>query len=150
MTSQYMPESPPGSIRNGIRCEDVQRLSFEDNLFDLCTSTEVFEHVADDQAGFTEIRRVLRPGGVFIFTVPLSGAEHTVERARILNGQVVHLLEPEYHGDPFSSGLKALCMRSYGIDIVERLRDAGFIHVKLVSPTLDMMHYARTVVVAKR
>jgi ubiquinone/menaquinone biosynthesis C-methylase UbiE len=32
----------------------VQRLSFADASFDLCTSTEVFEHVPDDRAGLRE------------------------------------------------------------------------------------------------
>lgn len=150
MTSEYIPGTPPGSTQQGIRCEDVQHLTFEDSVFDLCTSTEVFEHVDDDHAGFAEVRRVLRPGGTFIFTVPMSGAEHTIERARVLNGQVIHLLEPEYHGDPFSPGTQVLCMRNYGIDVLKRLQNAGFSRTKFVRPTPDMMHYARTVIVAER
>lgn len=149
-TSEYIPDSPPGSMQKGIRCEDVQRLTFEDSVFDLCTSTEVFEHVDDDHAGFSEVRRVLRPGGKFIFTVPMSGSEHTIERARALNGHVTHLLEPEFHGDPFSPGTQVLCMRNYGMDILKRLQDAGFSHAKFARPASDMMHHARTVVVAGR
>ncbi|MHB8569358.1 MAG: class I SAM-dependent methyltransferase [Metallibacterium sp.] len=149
-TSEYIPEVAPGSIRQGVRCEDVQRLTFADGAFDLCTSTEVFEHVDDDHAGFVQVRRVLRPGGMFIFTVPLSGAAHTIERARVLDGQLTHLLEPEYHDDPFSRSKQILCMRNYGTDIVERLRDAGFSRAELTRPAFDMMHYARTVIVAQR
>lgn len=149
-TSEYFPGAAPGSSVRGVRCEDVQRLSFADAVFDLCTSTEVFEHVADDHAGFSELRRVLRPGGKFIFTVPLGGAERTVERARTLDGRVVHLLEAEYHGDPYSPGTRVLCMRNYGNDIVERLRQVGFSSARLLRPAVDMMHCARTVVVAER
>jgi len=149
-TSEYLPGVAPGDTAGGVRCEDVQHLSFADAMFDLCTSTEVFEHVADDHAGFSELRRVLRPGGKFIFTVPLGGAEHTVERARMIGGGVVHLLEPEYHGDPYSPGTRVLCMRNYGSDIVERLRAAGFSSARLLRPAADMMHCARTVVVAER
>ncbi len=149
-TSEYIPDVAPGSMHRGVRCEDVQRLTFADGAFDLCTSTEVFEHVVDDHAGFVQVRRVLRPGGRFIFTVPLSGAMHTVERVRILDGRLTHLLEPEYHGDPFSRSKQVLCMRNYGTDIVERLHNAGFPRVELRRPASAMMHCARTVVVAQR
>src|SRR5690606_35574591 len=50
-TSEYLDGVAPGSDRDGVRCEDVQRPSFDDGSFDLCTSTEVFEHVPDDHAG---------------------------------------------------------------------------------------------------
>ena len=149
-TSEYLPEITPGSFHQGVRCEDVQRLTFADALFDLCTSTEVFEHVSDDHAGFAQVRRVLRPGGMFIFTVPLSGSDHTVERACVVDGQLTHLLEPEYHGDPFSPGRRVLCMRNYGSDIVERLRHAGFLRARLVRPSSRMLHHARAVIVAER
>lgn len=149
-TSEYLPGVVPGSFARGVRCEDVQRLTFADAVFDLCTSTEVFEHVGDDHAGFSEVRRVLRPGGKFIFTVPLGGAGHTVERVRVADGRLTHLLEPEYHGDPFSPGTRVLCMRNYGNDIVERLRQAGFSRARLAHPSSAMMHCARTVVVAER
>ncbi len=149
-TSEYLPGIAPGAFDGGVRCEDVQRLTFNDAMFDLCTSTEVFEHVGDDHAGFAQVRRVLRPGGKFIFTVPLGGAARTVERVRVVDGRLDHLLEPEYHGDPFSPGTRVLCMRNYGNDIVDRLRQAGFSRATLARPLSAMMGCARTVVVAER
>jgi ubiquinone/menaquinone biosynthesis C-methylase UbiE len=38
--------------------------------FDLITSNQVVEHVADPQGALSEIRRLLKPGGVFIFHTP--------------------------------------------------------------------------------
>lgn len=38
--------------------------------FDCVLALDVLEHVEDDQAALTEVARVLRPGGVFLFTVP--------------------------------------------------------------------------------
>ena len=71
--SEFFEDVPVGQRSDsGIRCEDVQALTFADKSFDLCTSTEVFEHVASDAAAFSEVFRVLRPGGALIFTVPLS------------------------------------------------------------------------------
>ena len=46
-------------------------LPFEDDSFDLVTCIEGFYFVPDPEHGVAEIRRVLRPGGVVILTVPL-------------------------------------------------------------------------------
>ena len=70
--SEYMDDVKPGDSVNGVLCQDVQQLTFESGMFDVCTSTEVFEHVPDDIKGFKEIFRVLRDNGLFIFTVPFS------------------------------------------------------------------------------
>ncbi len=45
-------------------------LPFRDGAFDLALSLDVFEHVADDGAAMAEVRRILRPGGRLIATVP--------------------------------------------------------------------------------
>ena len=97
--SEFFPEIPRGESRNGIQCQDLQALTFGDDAFDLCSSTEVFEHIADDQKAFKEILRVLRPGGTLAFTVPIHAANDTVQRARVVNGETVHLLPPAFHGD---------------------------------------------------
>ena len=136
-------------MRNGIRCEDVQRLTFADASFDVCTSTEVFEHVPDDIAGFRELHRVLRPGGRLAFTVPMAGAE-TIERARLVDGECVHLLPPAYHGDRLTGAGTVLVYRDYGEDIVQRLRDCDFADVLVHRSQSDAFGHARTVVVATR
>ena len=59
----------------------------------------MFEHVPDDIKGFSEICRVLKDDGVFVFTVPLHDVEKTVNRVLVEEGNIVHLLEPEYHDD---------------------------------------------------
>lgn len=124
--SEYFDDTPPGSSRDGVLCQDIRRLTFADASFDVCTSTEVFEHVADDLAGFREIRRVLRPGGVMVFTVPLSSSAVTVERAVERDGAIEHLLPPEYHGDRIRGQGRVLVFRDYGADITARLRAQGF------------------------
>lgn len=48
----------------------VEELPFEDGLFDLVTCLDVVEHTPDDRRTLRELRRVTRPGGVLLVTVP--------------------------------------------------------------------------------
>jgi SAM-dependent methyltransferase len=124
--SELFDDVPAGEFRNAVQCQDVQRLTYADGAFDLVTSTEVFEHVPDDSRAFAEIHRVLRPGGFLVFTVPLMDAVTTLERARLDHGAIVHLVEPEYHGDRLRGRGRVLAFRTYGRDVLDRLRAAGF------------------------
>jgi SAM-dependent methyltransferase len=124
--SEYYGDVPPGERKNGIPCQDIRCLRLPDASFDLVTSTEVFEHVPDDRRGFSEVYRVLKPGGYKVFSVPLSMEGRTRERAVLESGGVKHLLEPEYHSDRIRGRGTVLAYRTYGSDIVDRLRDAGF------------------------
>ncbi|HYP67635.1 MAG TPA: class I SAM-dependent methyltransferase, partial [Thiobacillaceae bacterium] len=49
-----------------------QAMPFPDRQFDAVVMSEVLEHLTDDilRATFVEVRRVLKPGGRFIGTVP--------------------------------------------------------------------------------
>jgi SAM-dependent methyltransferase len=124
--SEYFDGVLPGAFKDGVQCQDVHQLTYPDECFNICTSTEVFEHVADDLKGFAEIHRVLRPGSLFIFTVPLSNSATTVQRAELVDGEIRHLLPPEYHSDLIRGEEKVLVYRDFGLDITERLRQAGF------------------------
>ncbi|MGH8615118.1 MAG: class I SAM-dependent methyltransferase [Gammaproteobacteria bacterium] len=124
--SEYFDDVAPGAFRDGVQCQDIQQLTYPDAYFDLVTSTEVFEHVADDRKGFAEIRRVLRPGGAFLFTVPIKDAKRTVERALLRDGKLEHLLPPAFHDDRIRGRGQVLVFRDYGRDIAGRLLEAGF------------------------
>jgi SAM-dependent methyltransferase len=146
--SEYFDGVSAGEMVNGVQCQDVQKLTYDDASFDLCTSTEVFEHVPDDARGFAELHRVLRPGGRLVFSVPITSAVSTVERAVIEKGSVRHLLPPEYHGDRIRGQGQVLVYRDYGLDIVERLKVEGFREARLVRPVQPVGGYSIPIVVA--
>lgn len=50
--------------------EDIQQLSFESERYDVALCNHVIEHVPEDSKAVSEIARVLKPGGVAIFTIP--------------------------------------------------------------------------------
>ncbi len=119
--SQYWPDVPPGSIRDGIRCEDVTRLTFADASLDLFITQDVFEHVLEPERGFAEIARVLRPGGLHVFTVPWYSWQPTVTRARAGADGVEHLLEAEYHANPVDPG-GSLVVTEWGRELPDVIR----------------------------
>jgi SAM-dependent methyltransferase len=150
-TSEYFDDVSPGELRGGVRCQDVQKLTYSDGAFDVCTSSEVFEHVPDDRRGFTEIYRVLRAGGSMIFSVPIGDFATTRERASLIDGAVIHHLPPEYHDDQIRGSGRVLCYRNYGSDIVDRLMDAGFDQATILAPQgLNPWNYTRRFVVAQK
>lgn len=137
--SEYFADTEPGQLKDGVQCQDVQQLTYGDKSFDMCTSSEVFEHVPNDRQGFAEIYRVLREDGVCVFTVPLDLENNTLERAQLdSEGNIEHLQKPEYHIDPIRGNEPILAFRTYGMDILQRLIDAGFERAEVRTPTQDL------------
>ncbi len=98
----------------GLASADALRLPFADDSFDKVICSEVLEHIPDYRAALTEIRRVLKPGGLLCASVPrrwpekicwsLSDAYHQVPgghlrifRARELRGDIEQLGFKHYH-----------------------------------------------------
>lgn len=65
--------SPEVASRSRTDCRfmtyDGVNLPYPDNTFDIVYSRQVFEHVRHPEALLREIRRVLKPGGVFVGSV---------------------------------------------------------------------------------
>lgn len=49
---------------------DGMMLPFSDKCFDLVFSSEVLEHILEPERMLSEVRRVLRPGGILLLTTP--------------------------------------------------------------------------------
>ena len=63
---------------------DVQDLPFADDSFDVVAAMWMLYHVPDLHRGLAEIRRVLRPGGIFVAVT--NGDEHVAELRREAGG----------------------------------------------------------------
>lgn len=112
-------------MSNGATNENLEDLSFEDETFDLFITQDVMEHVNNPEKAFAEIARVLKRGGVHIFTTPMYHFQKTRARIKVENGQVINILPEIYHGNPISKQ-GALVTYDWGYDIVEYIeRSSG-------------------------
>lgn len=107
---------------------DITRIDFPNGAFDLLICNHVLEHVADDRKAISECWRVLRDGGLAIFSVPINfdgtapagftGARD-FDRLRTWEPPVGM---PESEVDRIAGWDHK---RTYGLDFVDRLRAGG-------------------------
>ena len=110
----------------GVRNEDLSALTFDDDTFDVVVSSEVHEHIEDTWRAFSEVLRVLRPGGTYVFTVPFSPTLATTARLGFHTdaGELWAFWE-HLHIDPRAKGgIPAYWL--FGDDLVSRLAVIGF------------------------
>jgi SAM-dependent methyltransferase len=144
--SRYTPEVTLGTVvGDRATVQDLQQLTFADESFDLVVSSHVMEHVPDPWKALSEIRRVLRPGGRYVFSVPFRRVvlRETLVRAVVDGGDVRHLLDPIYHDAPDG---RSLVFHEFGADLVERGEAVG-LSVRVVRPHLPVQLANRDVVV---
>jgi SAM-dependent methyltransferase len=123
-SSQFLPGIPRGEMVGDIRNEDLRALTFSGSSLDLLVTQDVLEHVPNPDSAFLEIARVLRPGGIHIFTVPVY-AKPTRERARQRADGSIELLDtPEYHGNPVDPN-GSLVITEWGPDLLDRIRSTS-------------------------
>jgi SAM-dependent methyltransferase len=124
---------------------DVSRLPLRDETLDAVLTSDVFEHVRDDTAGFREIARALRPGGYFVLQAPAIGElEETRTLVETRDGQDVYLTEPRYHAD------QTLVYRYYGNDVLSRLDEVGLSALIMRREDAAQVIAEQTIVIAQK
>lgn len=137
--SEFLPEDP------AIAHENLLSLTYADESFDFVLHSDTVEHVPDVDGAFAEIWRVLKPGGVCVFSIPwVRDGRDTLVRARVRqtgeqvgggNGkpveEVEHLLPPSYHGGSYQSTQQYLVFYEFGTGFLSHLDGLGF-QVELV------------------
>jgi SAM-dependent methyltransferase len=103
--------------------QDITAMTLPDDSFDVVICHRVMEHVLDDAKGFSELFRILKPGGVVSFSVPQ--APHIPSTAEWAIPDLTH------HGH----------VRHYGADLEHRMESAGF-RVELMTWLLTHDHDA--------
>jgi SAM-dependent methyltransferase len=125
--SFYWDDVAPGDARDGVQCQDLHKLTFPDESFDLVISSDIFEHVRRPFVAFSEVRRVLRPGGHHIFSIPsrISMPPKTIFRVDTSTETDIHVLPEVYHGSGVAGG-RSLVYTDFGLDMLDTLKMMGF------------------------
>lgn len=94
---------------------DITHMDLPDGSFDLILCSHVLEHVPDDRAAISELRRVLRPGGTALVLTPYRPDRPTYEDPSITAplDRMVAFGQQDH-------------VRIYGTDLPDRLRSGGF------------------------
>lgn len=122
ISSQYDPNRPFGvTTPEGWRNENLEAQTFDDFSFDMVVTQDVFEHLLHPVLAAREIARTLKPGGVCAMTVPIvNNWGVTTTRASLINGNIVHHLPEQYHGNPVGNG-RSLVTVDWSYDIGAQL-----------------------------
>lgn len=134
--TDYAEGAEPGEMVRGVRHEDAQRLTFADRTFTAVIDSETLEHVPDLSQALREIERVLRSGGLHIFTVPMKpGTERTESRIeRDSSGAWTDSILPRLHHPGGSWGWEV--HTEFGADFGELLQAMGW-EVRIDRSTSD-------------
>lgn len=118
--THFFRNEDPGKLVGSFRNENLEAQTFDDETFDIVLSQDVMEHVNRPELVVREVKRTLKPGGVYLFTTPtFKGKSETERRAEYLdNGEVQFFAEPDYHGNPIDAE-GSLVTFHYGYDLPE-------------------------------
>lgn len=74
---------------------DMQNLPFDDASYDFVFASHVLEHIQDDEKAVSEVRRILKRGGVAILPVPIV-CEQTIEYPSANPHEAYHVRAPGF------------------------------------------------------
>jgi SAM-dependent methyltransferase len=114
----------PGHVIKSYPEIDMMALPFSDNSFHLVVHSDTLEHVQHPIPALSECQRVLKPGGLCAFTIPIIVDRLTLSREG---------LPPSYHGEPNNKAADYLAYTEYGADAWKHVIQAGFAECRIFS-----------------
>lgn len=145
----------PGAAPNAPRHEDLRRLSFPDATFDLILGSDAPGGVAFERQAFAGFARCLKPGGMLVFAVPFDAgsAGHPLCGQPGSDGCIGHRAPAAGHGNHVDAENGARCFHSFGWEVIDDLRGAGFIDPVACfswSRSLGYLGETSTILIARR
>lgn len=101
---------------------DMQEMPYDSNSFDVVVHSDTLEHVPNLTRALSECLRILRPGGVLCFTVPIIVGRMT----RDCSGRI-----PSFHGSSVQTGEDFRVQTEFGADVWAFVMEVGFSMVTL-------------------
>lgn len=105
---------------------DITNIHYSDHTFDYVICNHVMEHIIDEKKAVSEIRRVLKTNGRWIFSFPICTDMKTFEDERIVS---VEERLREYGQEDH--------VRLYGTDFIERFESYG-LKLQIFSPATEL------------
>lgn len=99
-----------------------EELKFPNDSFDLVVCNNVLDHVEDSRSCLGEIKRILKPGGYFVFGQDLSNAQDIEIQRQKTRGHIGHPIKLDHEtldlflGDAYEVKLKKILAREEGRD----------------------------------
>lgn len=105
---------------------DITNIQYQDSTFDWVISNHVMEHIVDEKKAVSEIKRVLKTNGKWIFSFPICTDIKTYEDKTIDSAEArLREYGQEDH------------VRLYGYDYIERFQQYGF-NLSIYSPEREL------------
>jgi SAM-dependent methyltransferase len=120
IATHYFLDVSPGNYKGDVRCENLECMTFESEVFDLIVTQDVLEHVLNPAKAFREIARTLKPGCAHVFTVPYYSGHETIIRAQETSEGIRFLKEKQFHGNPIDDA-GSLVVTEWGDDLIEQI-----------------------------
>ena len=127
----------PGHVLAKYPDVDMHALPYRDGKFDLVLHSDTLEHVQDPVSALSECRRVLKPDGCMVYTIPIIVGR--MSRSRIG-------MPPSYHGTPETPQNDHLVFTEFGADFWDCPMRAGFNRTEIVS----LRYPASLAIIARR
>ena len=134
--SKYDPNVDNGSlIKDNCLCMDIENIPLEDNSIDIAITMDIFEHLYNPDKAIKELYRILKDGGMYIFTVPIDMGFNSTQKLEFNSDKTKYLEDykpaiykglknknVEIHGNPDIPNEGSIVTHYWGYDIVDYIK----------------------------